>query len=58
VEAKDKLDQDFNNFNLDIERKAEEEIQKIRSDVNALKEQAAKMGEALMNPSVVSEKSS
>jgi hypothetical protein len=58
VEAKDKLNQDFNNFNLAIKRKAEEDIQKIRSDINALKEQAAKMGEALMNPAVVSEKTS
>ena len=58
METKNKLDQDFENFNLAIERRAEEEIKKIRCDVDALKAQAAKMGEALTNPSLISEKSS
>jgi hypothetical protein len=43
VTAKDKLDADFHNLNLKVERTAQEEINRIRSDLNALKNQAANM---------------
>ncbi len=57
METSSKLDQDFKNLNTATEQRAEQEIKKIRADVNALKEQAAKNAEALMNTAVVSEKS-
>jgi len=44
---KDKLDEDFKNFNLDIERVAEQEKEKIREETKTLKEEAKKMGEAV-----------
>jgi hypothetical protein len=45
-----RLDEDFKNFNLDIERITEEEITEIRQEINALKDKANKMGEAALNP--------
>jgi hypothetical protein len=47
---KDRLDVDFERFNRAIEQTAEEEIDKIRKQINALKEQAAKSGEELLSP--------
>jgi uncharacterized protein Yka (UPF0111/DUF47 family) len=47
---KDKLDEDFNNFNLDIERATEKELNRIRQEINALKDKADKMSEALLSP--------
>ena len=44
---KDKLDEDFKNFNIDIERATKGEITKIREEINALKEKAAKVSEEL-----------
>ena len=44
---KEKLEKDYQNFNLKIERMAEEEIKKISEKANALKEEACKMGEAV-----------
>lgn len=44
---KDKIDQDFQNFNLDIERATEREIMNIREEIRALKEKAAKISEEL-----------
>ncbi len=42
-----RLEEDFKNYNIDIERITEEEIAQIRQEINALKEHANKMGEAL-----------
>jgi hypothetical protein len=46
---KDKLDDDFNNFNLDIERATEKELNKLREEINALKDKAHKMSEELLS---------
>jgi hypothetical protein len=43
----EKLEKDYQNFYLNIERMAEEEINKIREKANAIKEEASKMGEAV-----------
>jgi hypothetical protein len=45
---KDKLDEDFNNFNLDIEQATERELTRIREEINALKDKANKMSELLL----------
>jgi hypothetical protein len=55
LEPKEKLIQDYINFNQAIEQRAQEEIKKIRADVDALKARAAKIAEAL-TPAQVSEK--
>ena len=55
MEPKEKLNQDFITFNQAIELRTQEEIKKIRADVDALKAQAAKVAEAL-TPTQVSEK--
>ena len=55
---KDKLDEDFNKFNLDIEQVTEKEMNKIREEINALKEKANKMSEELLSPSSNEEKRS
>jgi hypothetical protein len=55
---KDKLDEDFNNFNVDIERATETEIARIRGEINALKEKATKMSEELLSPPSNEEKRS
>jgi hypothetical protein len=47
---KDKLDKDFNNFNIDIERAKERELNRIREEINALKDKANKMSEVLLSP--------
>jgi hypothetical protein len=44
------LEEDFERFSRDIEQAAEEEIDTIRRQINALKEQANKTGEALSSP--------
>jgi hypothetical protein len=46
---KDKLDEDFNKFNMDIEQVTEREMNRIREEINALKEKAYKMSEELLN---------
>jgi cell division protein FtsB len=56
LEPKEKLNQDYLNFNQAIEQQARREIEKIRADVDALKAQVTKVGEALMNSTQVSEK--
>jgi len=43
----DNLDEDFKNFNLDIERATKREIAKVRDEIKALKEKAAKVSEEL-----------
>jgi len=55
LEPKEKLNQDYINFNQAIEQRAQEEIKKIQAEVDALKAQAAKVAEALTS-SQVSEK--
>jgi hypothetical protein len=47
---KDKLDKDFNNFNIDIERAKERELNRIREEINGLKDRANKMSEVLLKP--------
>lgn len=47
MSKKDKLEEDYKNFNMTIERVAEEEIKKIREKTNMIKEEASKMGEAV-----------
>ena len=47
MSKKDKLEEDYQNFNLNIERIAAEEIKKIREKANAIKEEANKIGEAV-----------
>jgi outer membrane murein-binding lipoprotein Lpp len=47
MSKKEKLETDYQNFNLNIERIAEEEIKKIREKANAIKEEASKTGEAV-----------
>jgi hypothetical protein len=44
---KDKLDEDYSNFNLDIERATEKELSRLREEINALKEKAKKISEEL-----------
>lgn len=47
MSKKDKLEEDYQNFNLNIERIAAEEIKKIREKANTIKEEANKIGEAV-----------
>jgi hypothetical protein len=44
---KEKLEKDYETFNLKIERMAKEEIEKIREKANAIKAEANKIGEAV-----------
>ena len=55
---KDKLDEDFNKFNLDIEQATEKEMNRLREEINALKEKAYKMSEELLSASSNEEKRS
>jgi len=47
MSTKDKLEKDYKNFNMNIERIAEREIKKIQEETIALKEEASKIGEAV-----------
>ena len=47
MSKKEKLEKDYETFNLNIERMAKEEIQKIREKANAIKVEASKIGEAV-----------
>jgi uncharacterized protein YdcH (DUF465 family) len=51
---KDKLDEDFSNFNVDIERATEKELSKLREEILALKDKAKKISEEL-EPSLSNE---
>ena len=44
---KPKLDEDYKEYTLAIDRKAEEEIKKIREKIKTVKEEAEKIGETL-----------
>ena len=46
----DKLDEDFKKFTMDIEQVAEKELNRIRDEINALKEKANKTSEELLRP--------
>jgi hypothetical protein len=50
--TKEKLDQDFNNFNLDIERASEKEFTRIREEINKLIDKANKISEVLLGSSL------
>jgi hypothetical protein len=47
---KGNLDQDFDNFNQDIERILEKELTRIREEINALKDKANSMSKVLLGP--------
>jgi Ser-tRNA(Ala) deacylase AlaX len=55
---KDKLDEDFNKFNLDIEQATEKELNRLYEEINALKEKADKISVELLSPSSNEEKRS
>jgi hypothetical protein len=48
---KEKLDQDFDNFNLDIERETEKEMTRIREEINSLKDKANKARDRILGTS-------
>jgi uncharacterized protein YdcH (DUF465 family) len=48
--SKDKLDQDFNDFNQDIERASEKELTRLREEINDLKDKANKISEVILSP--------
>lgn len=48
--SKDKLDQDFDNFNQNIELVSEKELTRIREEINVLKDKANKISEDLLGP--------
>jgi cell division protein FtsB len=52
------LDEDFIKFNLNIERAAEKELDRLREEINTLKEKANKMNETLLSHSSNEEKRS
>jgi len=54
VEANTKLDEDFDNFTRAIEKRREEEIRKIRGNLDELRAQAFRLAEALTNSNSVS----
>jgi hypothetical protein len=53
LEGQNKIDQDYSSLNLAIEHQTEEETRKSRENINALKEKAGKISEALTNISEV-----
>jgi hypothetical protein len=48
---KEKLDKDFDNFNLDIERETEKEMTRIREEINSLKNKANKASDRILGTS-------
>jgi cell division protein FtsB len=48
--SKDKLDQDFNKFNQDIEWASEKELTRLHEEIKRLKEKANKISEELLSP--------
>jgi hypothetical protein len=55
---KAKLDQDFDDFNTEIERATEKELTRIRAEIDTLKDKASKISEALSSPPSNEEKRS
>ncbi|HKM60746.1 MAG TPA: hypothetical protein VJY36_07745 [Candidatus Bathyarchaeia archaeon] len=47
--SKEKLEKDFQDFNLQIEKLAEEELKRIKEKAEAVKAQARRVGEAFEN---------
>jgi hypothetical protein len=47
MSKKDRLEKDYKNFNLNIERVAEREIKKIQEKTNEIKDEASRIGEAV-----------
>lgn len=47
MSKKEKLEKDYETFNLNIESMAKEELEKIREKTNAIKVEASKIGEAV-----------
>jgi hypothetical protein len=45
--SKAKLDKDFQDFNLQIEKLAEEEVKTIKEKADAVKAEASKVGDAV-----------
>jgi uncharacterized protein YdcH (DUF465 family) len=45
--SKNKLDQDFNDFNQDIERASEKELTRLHKEINDLKDKANKISEVI-----------
>jgi hypothetical protein len=48
---KEKLDQDFDNFNLNIERETEKEMTRIREEINSLKDKTNKASDRILGTS-------
>jgi hypothetical protein len=55
---KNKIDEDFNKFNLDIEHTTEKEICRLHEEISSLTEKAHKISEELLNLSSVEKKRS
>jgi hypothetical protein len=53
-----RLDGDFKEFNLDIERLTEKELNRLHEEINTLKEKANMISEELLNYSSNEEKRS
>ena len=47
MSKKEKLEKDYETFNINIESMAKEELEKIREKTNAIKVEASKIGEAV-----------
>jgi hypothetical protein len=47
MSKKEKLEKDYKNFNIKIEREAENEFKKIQEEGNALKQEVVKVAETL-----------
>ena len=45
--SKEELEKDFNDFNSQIEKMADEEIRNIKEKANAIKAEACKIGDAV-----------
>jgi uncharacterized protein YdcH (DUF465 family) len=47
---KEKLNEDFNKFNLDIEQATAKEMNRLREEINTLKKKAYKISKELLSP--------
>jgi len=45
--SKEKLEKDFQDFNLQIEKLADEELKKIKEKADAIKSEVSKIGESV-----------
>ena len=53
---KEKLEEDFDKFNLNVEMATEKEMNRLHQEINALKEKADKMSEEMLSLSSHEEK--